>query len=259
MLAPEKTNQIINASPVKVFSASGGGQSSRYHYPYKLESVPNSSESVRDTCREYIVDSGIIDPTVTNDEILNMAARRNATYVVPKDYLYNQPATTESVYDFLDRYEQHDCQAKPLIPLQPPHAGHYDELNEFSHYALGGLKNESPSAQVDALESFREIADDEYVHALGFGGSLKFVKAVRENPELVDSVDLSTHEMAVMNDRLPDKTWEQQSFEFPRGEESTTVRAAFASSVLLELNYMLSPLCDDEVVSDPEVQSPLAW
>ena len=259
MLDPSETRKIINHCPIKVFSASGGGQSSRYHYPYKLVSVPNSTGAVCNTCTELIVDSGISDSSVTNSEVLDMAAERNATYVVPKDYLHDRRRTTESVRRFLALYEDHECTAQPLIPLQPPHDEHYEVLDGFSHYALGGIKGKSPTDQVEALESFDQASGDEYVHALGLGGSLDFVKAIRDNPDLVDSVDLSTHETAATNDRLPDKTWKQQSFAFPRGESSTTVRAAFAHAVLLELNYMLSPLCHDNVLSEPEVQSPLSW
>lgn len=73
------------------------------------------------------------------------------------------------------------------------------------------------------------------------------------------TVDLSTHETATANDRLPDKTWEQQGFQFPRGDGSIIVRAAFAQALLLQLNYMLSPRCEDEILSEPEAQPDLSW
>jgi hypothetical protein len=252
--------EIIRNCPIKVFSACGGGQSSRYFYPYKLESVTNSSADVRSSCLEYIVDSGISDPTVTNEEVIETATELNASCVIPKDYPHERARTTKSVREFLALYEESDCSAKPLIPLQPPHDEHYEALSEFSHYALGGLKNESPATQINAVERFREVAGPNvYVHALGFGGSLTFIKTVRENPRLVDSVDLSTHEMATLNNRLPDKTWEQHPFQFPQGNDSTTVRAAYAQAVLLQLNYMLSPDCEDKILNDSQGQPALSW
>ena len=261
MFAPSNEQaKLIKNCPIKVFSASGGGQSSRYFYPYKLESVTNSSESVQETCLEYIVDSGITDSTVTNEEVIETAIKRNASYVIPKDYLHEQDRTTESVHEFLAIYEESQCSAKPLIPLQPPHDRHYKELSEFSHYALGGIKNESPTAQINAIERFRDVAGTNvYVHALGLGGSLSFIRAVRENPRLVDSVDLSTHEMATLSNRLPDKTWVQQRFQFPQGTNSTTVRAGYAQAVILQLNYMLSSDCDDEILSEQRAEAALSW
>ena len=256
----DESLSVVRNCPIKVFSASGGGQSSRYFYPFKLESVTNSSESVRETCLDYVIDSGISDPSITNKEVLETAIERNATYVIPKDYLHDQKRTTESVREFLELYEDSECSAKPLIPLQPPHDEHYKELSGFSHYALGGIKNEPPAEQIAAIERFREVAGSNvYVHALGMGGSLAFIRAVRSNPRLIDSVDLTTHEMATVNNKLPDKTWEQRRFRLPQGENSTAVRAGFAKAVLMNLNYMLSNECNDELFNQLEAEAALSW
>ena len=247
--------KIISHSPVKVFLAS---YINRYWYPYRLQHAGKAKQWLQDESLETILDSGISDEEIGNRETLDKAHELNADYVVPADVLHDRDATTEAVREFMRMYESHPCRAKPLIPLQPPHEKHYQDLAGFSHYMLGGLKMGSPVEQLKAIRAFRDVAGyGVYAHGLGLGANLTLIKALRENPRLLDSFDLSTNEQVVIGEKIPDKSWSQRDFAYPRGDNSSTVRAAFAKAVALQLNYMLGPFCSDDLVSSAWEQSSL--
>jgi len=107
-------------------------------YPNKLQKPSTVGSRVRDTADSYILDSGIGDD-VSNAEVLELAEQHDADYVIGKDYLHDQDATTESVNEFLELHALQDVDATPMIPLQPPHHEHYHDLPGHSHYVLGGM------------------------------------------------------------------------------------------------------------------------
>lgn len=247
--------KIISHAPVKVYLAS---YIPRYWYPYRLQHAGKARDWVQDESLETIMDSGISDEDIGNEEVLDRAHEVNADYVIPADVLGDQGATTRAVREFMRLYERHDCRAKPLIPLQPPYPEHYRELSGHSHYVLGGIALSPPSDQLAAIREFRDEAGyGVYAHGLGLGASLELVKALREEPRLLDSFDLSTNEQVVKGEKIPDKSWIQHEFKYPRGENSSTVRAQYAQAVALQLNYMLGPFCEDEVVESQFEQSTL--
>jgi hypothetical protein len=109
------------------------------------------------------------------------------------------------------------------------------------------------------IRAFREAAGyDVTAHGLGVGTSVELLTALRESVAddprrpLLDSFDISTPENAVRTNKLPTKRWEQRRIPLPTGEESTTVRAAFAESAARMLEYELSPGCDDEMFDRTE-------
>lgn len=168
--------------------------------PRKLQKPDNASRVVRDTAETYILDSGIGDDT-TNPEVLDLAARLDADFVIPCDILHDQEATTESVRDFLGLFEGHRCTATPMIPLQPPHAEHYQDLAGHDYYCLGGMSLERiPASQaVRWIKQFRGVAGSEpHVHALGVGGGNEFVTKMA-GTGLIDSVDCATPELAAIS------------------------------------------------------------
>lgn len=245
----ERMKLISDNTRARVFSAS---YNPRYSYPYRLQNAPNACQPVRDACYELMVDSGFNDDSVTNDTVLEKAEKFNADYVFPKDYPGEQHRTHVSLSDFLSKYQQSNCNAKMIVVLQPPYdrqyLNHEQFYSQFSHFALGGLHSlDSPEAQVSAIKKFREVAGTHcYVHALGVGTSLEMIRAIRENPRLVDSIDCSTAETTIKNNVIPDKSWKQTPFFIPEGIDSTSVRARFSAAILYMLNYMLGTRVDDE-------------
>lgn len=247
--------KVVSHSPVKVFIAS---YIPRYWYPYRLQHAGKARQWVKDESLEVIVDSAIMEEEIGNKETLDKADELNADYVIPNDTLHNQTATTDAVHEFVEIYERHPCRATPLIPLQPPYDEHYRELDGFSHYVLGGIAAADPDVQLTEIRRFREAAGDHvYAHGLGLGASLRLIKALREEPRLLDSLDLSTPEKVIRGEKLPDKSWQQRKFSYPTGEDSSTVRAQFAQAVALQLNYMLGPFCSDDVLEDEFTQTEL--
>lgn len=243
--------KVVSHCPVKVFVAS---YIPRYWYPYRLQHAADARPWVKEESLEVIMDSAILEEEIGNQEVLDKAHDLHADYVIPNDSLDDQAATTTAVREFVDLYEDHECTSTPMIPLQPPYDRHYRELDEFSHYVLGGIATASPVEQLQEIRRFREEAGRYvYAHGLGLGASMKMIRALRGDPTLLDSFDLSTTEQVVANEKLPDKTWINRDFRYPTGDESSTVRAAYASAVVLQLNYMLGPFCsDDELESDSE-------
>lgn len=188
-------------------------------YPSKLQKPSTVNAPVRETSDDFILDSGIGDQ-VTNRQVLDLAHKYEADYVIAKDYLHNQTETTASVNEFLELHEQHACEATPLVPLQPPHADHYESLSGHDHYVLGGLSVDCVST-TDAINHIKEAAqrlpEKTHIHALGVGGGIEFVQSVAGTGWL-DSVDCSTPEMAAMFGKVLDDRLRQQTVRIADGE-----------------------------------------
>lgn len=183
-------------------------------YPRKLQKPSTVNDRVRETAEAFIFDSGIGDDT-TNREVLDGAHTYDADYVIAKDYLHDRDRTTDSIAVFLNEYEGHPCDATPMIPLQPPHARHYQELTaelgRFDHYVLGGMATPdvSTSKQIAYIREFdRVVHDDAYVHGLGIGGGRELVETLAPL-EILNSVDCATPEIAAANGCVIDRDLSQ--------------------------------------------------
>jgi len=226
-----------------------------YDHPFKLGTVGKGRKRVRNTCDRFILDSGISDPSVTNEDVIDAARRLDADFVVPKDYLHKQGKTTDSVSEFFDLYADSGVDATVLVPLQPPHVSHLDDLPESNAYCVGGIAKASPDDQLQALRDVRDaVGDDVYLHGLGFGLNTAFIRTVRQHPTLVDSIDMATVEQAVKGGEVRDKWGEGQSFAYPTGDKSSIVRQSFSQAMLVMYCYMLTDHCDDEAVQPVDTQ-----
>lgn len=118
--------------------------------------------------------------------------------------------------------------------------------------AIGGLKDLPVKQRIEALRTVnRKTPTGIHVHALAPGTEPPMIRALRSNPGIVDSIDVSTPERAVANNKLPDKTWVQRHHPVPTGEDSSTVRGQYASAIAVQLAFMLTPhLCDDESLAE---------
>jgi len=223
----------VDRCPIDVYVASN----MPYPYPFKLGKPRHQSHRIRETCKTFIQDSGIGDET-TNKDVLELAKDYDAEYVVPCDELHNQDATTDAVMGFLELYDDADVDADVLIPLQPPYDEHYRELPDFDAYCLGGIAFDyTAREQVEALHKFRNVAGNHpYAHALGVGGSMTVVRAVANNPDMIQSVDCSTPEQAAMNGKVLDAELGQRQIEILTGEGSSTGRYSLAETNAYQLN-----------------------
>lgn len=241
--------QTAYRSPVDVYSVTiGSGISLRYNWPYKLIRVEhvtaNNVERIRESCETIIVDSGIGNPDITNEDVLDTAAKVDAEYVVPKDFIGEQDRTTESAKEFLDLYADHECDAEYFIPLQPPHHKHATDFPDEDRYTIGGIKNDKPDEQIAAIRKTRDVVgDDAYLHALGMGASRRIIDTLREEPALLDSMDTATPEFAPAKHRTPDKSLVQKTggFLLPGGDDTSTGKAIASELILWQMAHMLNP------------------
>ena len=253
---------ILEDCPINIYAAS----SLKHPWPHRLQKAGDCAPASFWRSQHRILDSNIMDPELTNEEILQKAMKKEATAVVAKDYLpfkvydsreYNLrditgasnhwEATTQSIREFIDL---HDPEKHPpaYIPLQPPYVEHVEEIREMireSHleerYMLGGLKAETPETRIHEAKQLRDFVGTEpKLHGLGWGLSDTLVEELRISPDLIDSVDNSGPSQAIMNDGLLDKHWQQRSFGLVEGELRNTVAGWFEFGMLLQAAHRLS-------------------
>jgi hypothetical protein len=236
-----------------IYSAS---YNARYWYPFKLHSVGNGWDSLDNSCMDLMIDSNINDDSVTNAEIIEGAVEAGANKIIPKDYLGEPKRTRESLIEFEEIIEtEYGGSIKPtIIPvLQDDHVAHLSEhesfYSEYSHIAVGGMIELEPEEQISRIKQVRDITGDTtHIHGFGMGCSLPLIKALRHNPSLLDSLDMSTAEKMVKNGQVSDWRFEQDEPDIPMpyGEDKTTVNAGFSKSVLVMLNYMLTDRVNED-------------
>ncbi len=246
----------------------GGSENDRFDYPYRLAPVDRVGDRIRNASTELMIDSSINDPTMTNKEVVEKAVEYDAQYVIPKDYWGDIDATHESILEFLDLYNEAGCEAKIIFPLQPPHDEHYKRYEEFysqvSHIAVGGVKDEDPETQIEAVKTVRDVVGPyKHVHGLGMGCSEKIVEAIWNNHGLMDSMDTSTFERLPGFGKIADATWEQQEIAMPSGDEVFTLNAVATEWMVYMANYQLTSLVkrkpDIELTDDAQMTLSDSW
>lgn len=257
-----RLEMILEECPIDIYAAS----SLKHPWPYRLQKYGECAKASFWRSQHRILDSNIIDPEVTNEEILSEAINKEATAVVAKDYLpfhmydlthskmreltgedNHIDATTESIREFIELYDQED-DLIAYIPLQPPYVEHIKDIRQMvrdSHleerYMLGGLKNANPKKRISEAEDLRAVIGDEPIlHGLGWGLSDTLVEALRENPQLIDSVDNSGPSQAVINEGLLDKHWQKQPFKLVEGQMRNSVAGIFEFGILLQAAHRLT-------------------
>lgn len=190
-------------------------------YPYKLQKPSTLNDAVRDSADVFIMDSGIGDDDLSNADVLDLAHEYAAEYVIAKDYLHDQPKTTQSIREFARLYPEHPCDATPMVPLQPPHAEHYLAVCDlpFDHYVLGGMSTDSVTNDdiMQYIRRFNRVSNGEYTHALGIGGGRNLLSRLH-GTRLIDSLDCATPEMAAANGRVMGKDLRQTEVRIMNGE-----------------------------------------
>ncbi|WP_139171202.1 hypothetical protein [Halorientalis regularis] len=247
-------NEIIGSSYVDVYAAS---YIPRYRYPNRLMHAGKAHNDMRAMCTRLIIDSAYEDEDMTNEDVLESALKQSADIVIPKDYPGEPERTRESLVDFLNRYQDIDGRRPEIMPvLQPPYVEHYEAhesfYQQFSRLAIGGLQSlNDPEKQVRRIRAISDaVSDHTYLHAFGVGTSLTMIRAIRNEPNLIDSFDTKTAEFAIVNKQIPDKEWKQRQLTLPSGTDISTVNGQFAKSVLLMANYMLTDRVDDPCLEE---------
>jgi hypothetical protein len=244
----QKEKEIIDSCPIDIYVAS----CMPYEYRFKLLKPKNATPSLASSGEKLIMDSGIGDD-ISNKDVLDSALKYDCEYIVAKDYLHQKEKTTKSIRDFWYQYDKHGYSGDVLIPLQEPHIEHYYELGEPDAVLIGGIKNYSVRRQIETIQKFsKSVSDDVYIHALGMGMSEEFIKFIKRNPNIVDSVDCSTPEQNPINNRISDATMKQSQFITPKGKTSSFFRHKIAHLMIVQLNYLMSDLCSMDMYSVEE-------
>ncbi|WP_254861722.1 hypothetical protein [Halovivax gelatinilyticus] len=265
---------ILDACPLDIYAAS----SLKHPWPYRLQNAAECYPASFWRSQHRILDSAIVHPELTNADILEHAVEREATAVVAKDYLPfesyddrrltdeqqrsletlrskfddHREATTASIREFI---ELHDSEGHPpaYFPLQPPYDEHvrtvWDDV-EASHldhrYMLGGLKDATPERRIDELLAFRaEVGSEPISHGLGWGLSDELVIALRDEPDLLDSVDNSGPAQAIQNNKVLDKHWRTNPCAQVNGKYQNSIGGAFEFAMLLSGAQRLTEFNDD--------------
>lgn len=276
----KERQRIVDECPIDVYCSS---INPRWGYPNKLMSYWEARGTVADSATSVIIDSGFRRYGEL-DQILDEAERHEADWVIPPDitphfYCYDEISGESRARELarhlttvLSRRDSasYDLDANVLLPVHRPIDANlewlsnpdvletwsaYDEydgglLDVFDGVAIG-LKAMPVDERIQALVTLNErTPQGTHVHGLSPGTEIEMLGFLRENPHMLDSLDVSTPENAAKNNKIPDNTWTQHMVPFPSGTDITTLRAVRSIEIALRLNFALSPLCNDDEFSE---------
>lgn len=235
MIREEYLRRLIDASHVDLYLSAVDG--ARVYWPFRMQPVHEASKRHRNACERYIIDSSFKDESITNEDVLDIAVDLKAEAAVLADVWQDVDATVDALVDGLEQYENHAYDGEVLLPLQPPHDQCYRKLIERGvspdHiFAIGGVKDAGDAAKIQGAKAVRKMAPEVYIHGLGFGVTDELVGAIRDDPDLLDSLDYSTPIQNAMDGSVE------------AGEERMSVVAARAGSKLIEDCRRLTPFVD---------------
>lgn len=269
-----RRQEVIDACPIDIYCSS---INPAWGWPHKLMSYYEARPGAAETCDTLMIDSGV-NRWGSPDDVLEAAANVDADLVFATDVTgmenpdnrdhndampstddddginSQEDAAMEGIARFMQRAFTLDIADRVVLPVQRPYGAFLDRLeargylDAVGYVAVGGLLSiPDVDDRIDALHTVRNrVGAATKIHALAPGTDLTMLRELRDSPGLVDSLDVSTPEVAPGNDKLPDASWNQDRHFFPRGDHTSTVRAAYSVGIALQLAQMLSPLCNAE-------------
>lgn len=233
MIREEYLRRLVDAAHVDLYLSATDG--ARVYWPWRMQPVHEISKRHRNACESYIVDSSFAREDITNRDTLDAAAEINAEAAVLADVYQDCDATVDAILDGLELADDHEYDGQLIVPLQDPHYECYKEIGAGDDlwYAIGGLKDASPTQKLKATRTLRRNAvDGIHIHGLGFGVTDELARAVQNDPHLLDSVDYSTPVQNAMVKSVA------------AGEERMSVVAARAAASLVEDLRLVSPYAE---------------
>lgn len=216
-------------------------------YPYRVQSVKYISPTVSSESEKNIIDSAIGEE-YSNDDVINKLDHEHVA-IVPADIIGDNDKSIEAIIDILSRTD-----SNVVIPIQQSDGSWYGsavdtkecisdhgyEDRVFS-YAVGGVKDLTFGEQKQATREVRDGIDgDDNLHLFGAGCSKRWVNFIRENRDIITSLDVSTPIRAPIGGKYISFDMEQIQTNMPRGTHSSFVKARMAESICTNMNYMLS-------------------
>lgn len=234
MIRPEYLRRLVDAAHVELYLS--GQDGARIYWPWRMEKEPEASQSYRDACEVYVVGSDPENEDVTTRDVLDTAHSVGAEVASLADVYQDCSATADAILDGLALADDHPFDGDLLLPLQKPFVECYQEVGEPSGHwlGIGGLKDASDMARIEAASALREyVGPDERIHGLGWGATDGIVRAVHEDPALLDSLDYSTPLRSAPRD-------------IKTGAEHKSVVAAYAGARLVRDLRLLSTHPDEQ-------------
>lgn len=240
MIREEYLRRLVDAAHVELYLSASDG--ARIYWPWRMEPPKEASQSYRNACERYVIDSDPLDDDVTERDVLDTAYRLDAEVASLQDVYQDKDATVDALLRGLEVADSHEFDGTLLLPLQEPYAECYRELGEpDGHWiGIGGLKDGSDAARIKAAKAVRRVAPDVHLHGFGWGPTDDLAAAIRTQPSLLDSMDYSTPCRSIPVDMTP-------------GDERMSVTAAYAGARLVRDLREVSPH-PDELETDGRAQ-----
>jgi hypothetical protein len=200
MLRDEYFRRLVDEAHIELYLSSNDG--ARVFWPWRMQPPKEARMSYRNACERYIIDSDPLDDNVTTEDVLDCAHKLDAEVASLQDVYQDKEATVDSLLKGLEIADDHAYDGQLLLPLQDPFVECYKELGEPSEHmiGIGGLKKAAPHRRIKTVKTFREeVGYDPWLHGFGWGLSGGLDSTIRQNPELLDSVDYSTPIQTAVN------------------------------------------------------------
>jgi len=240
---------IIDDAPVKAFTATN---TAMLEYPYVLGRPEESSPTLAAQSREYILDSGIGNDGLTNEDILSRSHDLPADSVVPKDVIDDPSTTSDAVVEMVKMADETDV----IIPLQADdettRVDHYyslrDKLQSFGYditdytIAIGGVNDAPVTTQIREAVALRTAVNGNIdIHMFGCGINREWVVAIRKWNGLIDQLDTSSVYKYVNNGSILDCEMEVRDYKMARGANSTCLYTMQRETTLYMFNHAIGP------------------
>jgi len=194
MIREEYLRRLTDAAHVDLYLS--GTDGARIYWPWRMQPTHKASSTYRNACEQYVVDSAPMREDITTKDTLDVAHRVDAEVASLADVYQNKDATVDSLLHGLEMADEHPFDGTLLLPLQDPFVDCWHEIGAPTDdvwLGVGGLKDASDAARIQASERLREaVGDDAHLHGFGWGPSGDLATSIRNHPRLLDSLDYST-------------------------------------------------------------------
>lgn len=192
MLRQEYLRRLIDGAHVQLHLSANDG--TRLYWPWRMHPPSEATPSYRDACEQYVIDSDPLDDDVTAVDVLDTAHRLDAEVASLQDVYQDKDATVDSLLRGLEVADDHAFDGTLLLPLQAPYVECWRELGEPTDewLGIGGLKDGRASERLTAATQLRDaVGPDAWIHGFGWGVD-GIAPTIRNQPDLLDSLDYST-------------------------------------------------------------------
>lgn len=242
MIDREFVDRLVDAAHVRYYAS--GIDGARVWWPWRMNKAkghagPASRRKHRDKSDHFLLDSNFKDEAVTNEVVLDEALELEADGAVLADVYQEMEPTVGALLEGLDLADSHGYDGIVVLPLQAPHDECYRRVapsvdRDNVWWGVGGLKEKSSAVKLAAARDLREAAGpDPWIHGLGFGPTDVLGRGVRQDPDLLDSIDNATSTSNAVSTLSGTK-------------EKTTITAAYATAERLEGLRKLTPFAEEK-------------